>query len=146
MRIEALDKYRNRNPNGYFTDLPWTAQQRAYQLLAKYCERWRGAPRPWRFPILVGRVAFWAQHTFTSERGRSMAAKKGGYAVQRMYRAEGRTGERHPAHKAAAVSSQVRRARKALKAKAEADRKAGITARDRAADAIMAQWARLQGI
>ena len=30
-----------------------------------------------------------------------MRAKKGGYAVQRLYHAEGRTGPRHPAHYAA---------------------------------------------
>ena len=33
MRIEALQKFRGRNPHGYFEDLPWQAKHRA-QLLA----------------------------------------------------------------------------------------------------------------
>ena len=41
-----------------------------------------------------------------------MRAKKGGHAVQRLYRARGRTGPRHPAHYAAKVSALVRKGRR----------------------------------
>jgi hypothetical protein len=41
-----------------------------------------------------------------------MLAKRGGYAVQRRYILEGRTGLRHPAQKAARVSAQRRNRRK----------------------------------
>jgi hypothetical protein len=41
-----------------------------------------------------------------------MRAKKGGHAVQRLYRARGRTGPRHPAHYAAKVGASVRGGRR----------------------------------
>ena len=41
-----------------------------------------------------------------------MHAKKGGYAVQRRYRQEGRIGPDHPAHKAAHISAERRKKRK----------------------------------
>jgi hypothetical protein len=44
--------------------------------------------------------------------GRSMLARLGGLAVQKRYLLEGRTGEKHPARKAARVSAQHRRVRK----------------------------------
>jgi hypothetical protein len=44
-----------------------------------------------------------------------MLAKRGGYAVQRRYRAEGRTGKLHPAHHAALVSASKRRWKKTVK-------------------------------
>jgi hypothetical protein len=47
-----------------------------------------------------------------SQWGRSMLAKRGGYAVQEGYRREGRTGDQHPAHKAAEKSVERRRDRK----------------------------------
>jgi hypothetical protein len=42
-----------------------------------------------------------------------MLAKRGGYAVQRRYVLEGRTGPLHPVAKAARVSAQNRKLRKA---------------------------------
>ncbi len=47
-----------------------------------------------------------------SQWGRSMLAKRGGYAVQQLYREEGRVGDQHPAHKAAKNSAEKRRERK----------------------------------
>jgi hypothetical protein len=41
-----------------------------------------------------------------------MLAKRGGYAVQQLYREQGRTGDLHPAHKAAAKSAERRSERK----------------------------------
>jgi len=41
--------------------------------------------------------------------GRSMQAKHGGYAVQRLYRQEGRIGPDHPAHMAAQISAERRK-------------------------------------
>ena len=49
-----------------------------------------------------------------------MQAKKGGYAVQRRYRSEGRIGLDHPAHKAADVSAAQRKWRKQERLAAQA--------------------------
>jgi hypothetical protein len=43
--------------------------------------------------------------------GRSMLAKRGGYAVQERYRREGRIGDQDTAHKAAKKSVECRRDR-----------------------------------
>ena len=48
----------------------------------------------------------------TSKWGHTMLAKKGGYAVQRLYQAQGRVGMRHPAHRASAISASRRKFRK----------------------------------
>jgi hypothetical protein len=89
-RIPGLKQYQGRNPNGYFRDLDWPTRQRAYAWLGKFCKRWgRNLPR-WRFAILVGQAHRLALNPPTSEWGRSMHAKRGGLAVQRMYRREGR--------------------------------------------------------
>ena len=65
--------------------------------------------------ILVGVARRLALNPPTAAWGRSMHAKRGGYAVQRKYVLEGRTGPRHPARKAARVSAQRRNRRKAQK-------------------------------
>jgi hypothetical protein len=44
-----------------------------------------------------------------------MLAKRGGYAVQNLYRQKGRRGDTHPAHKASRVSVTHRRWRKEKK-------------------------------
>jgi hypothetical protein len=95
-RIPGLKKYQGRNPNGYFQDLDGPARQRAYQWLGVFCKRWGRNLTRWRFPILVGQAKRLALNPPDSAWGRSMNAKKGGYAVQRSYRAEGR----HPTEKA----------------------------------------------
>jgi len=53
-------------------------------------------PAQWLYPILVGQARKLALNPPTSAWGRSMRAKKGGYAVQRRYRLEGR----HPTARA----------------------------------------------
>jgi len=55
-----------------------------------------------------------------------MRAKKGGYAVQQMYRDRGRTGENHPSRKAAKVSVQHRKRTKELKKEAEQRERLGL--------------------
>ena len=114
MRIEGLRKFRGRNPHGYFEDLPWEVRQRAQMWLHRFCERWRHDLPPYRFAILVGQAKRLAQ-TSPEERsawGRKMLAKRGGKAVQRRYRAEGRVGKQHPAHYAAFVNASRRRWKK----------------------------------
>ncbi|PSH05052.1 MAG: hypothetical protein CXZ00_02525 [Acidobacteria bacterium] len=101
MSIESLRKYRGRNPNGYFEDLPADVRFRARRWLAELLERRKrqGKPTPqWTFAILVGQAKRLASQS-KEERsawGRSMLAKRGGYAVQQRYRIEGK----HPAAKA----------------------------------------------
>ena len=93
MRIPNLDRYRRKTPLSYFQDLPWEARQRAYEWLNKFMKRWEareGSVAPWRFAILVGQARRLALNPPTSSWGRSMLAKRGGLAVQRRYRLEGR--------------------------------------------------------
>lgn len=113
MKIAALQKY-GRRP-GDFSDLPPTVRLRASRYLHRFCERWRGNLPGWRMGILVGVARRLALNPPTAAWGRSMHAKRGGYAVQRRYVLEGRTGPRHPARKAARVSAQRRNRRKAQK-------------------------------
>jgi hypothetical protein len=112
MRIEALREFRGRNPHGYFTDLPWETRQRAYEWLNKFVTRRKarfGHVPLWLFAIYVGQAKRLALNPPTVAWGRRMLAKRGGYAVQRRYRAEGRVGKLHPAHYAARVSASKRR-------------------------------------
>lgn len=89
-RIPGLKNYQGRNPNGYFQDLPWEMRQRARHWLWLWCQKWgRNLPQ-WRFALLVGQATRLAKNPPTSAWGRSMLAKRGGKAVQRMYRREGR--------------------------------------------------------
>jgi hypothetical protein len=103
MRIPSLRKYNGKNPNGYFNDLPPQARMRAWQLLGKFEAKWRGNLPQWRKAILISQAKRLALNPPTSEWGRSMRAKKGGYAVQRKYLTEGRTGKLHPANHATRV-------------------------------------------
>jgi hypothetical protein len=116
MRIAALKNYRRRHPAGYFQDLSPTLRASAYRWLDRFCTRrlTRGLPvEPWLFAIYCGQARRLALNPPNSAWGKSMLAKRGGYAVQRRYVLEGRTGPRHPAHKAARVSAQKRKRRKA---------------------------------
>jgi hypothetical protein len=95
MRVEirGLSKYQGRNPNGYFQDLDWNVRQRAHQWLHRFCERahrQRGYVPQWLFAIYVGQAKRLALNPPTSEWGRRMLAQRGGRAVQRKYRLEGR--------------------------------------------------------
>jgi hypothetical protein len=110
MRIEGLKKYRGRNPRGYFEDLPSEVRRRAREWLHLLCKRWRGNLPRWRFAILVGQAKRLARTTpeDRSQWGRSMRAKKGGYAVQRRYKVEGR----NPTTRATHMSRWIRKTRK----------------------------------
>ena len=83
----------------------------------------------WRFAILVGQAKRLALNPPTSDWGRSMLAKRGGYAVQRKYLAEGRIGKRHPAKYAARV--RVLKQQRNKRAKTEARLGLPITVRGR---------------
>jgi hypothetical protein len=116
MRIAALKKYRRLAPAGHFLDLAPEARARAYRWLDLFCTRRRAqglTVEPWLFAIYCGQARRLALNPPTSAWGRSMLAKRGGYAVQRQYVIEGRTGARHPVQKAARVSAQKRELRKA---------------------------------
>jgi hypothetical protein len=107
MRIRTLEKFRGRNPKGYFQDLPRDVQYVAYWWLKRFVTRWERDLPPWRFAILVGQAKRLALTPPTSAWGRSMHAKRGGLAVQRRYRIEGR----HPTEHAtkARLSKQKRK-------------------------------------
>jgi hypothetical protein len=120
MRIENLRKYQGKNPNGYFEDLEPRVKMAAYQWLGRLCQRWGRDLPPWRFAILVGRARWLALNPPTPEWGRSMRAKRGGYAVQRKYRLEGR----HPTAKATEARLRKLRAKKQIKARQEEEQKA----------------------
>ena len=102
LRIPALKKYQGRNPNGYFQDLPFEEQQRARVWLARLCKQGRerrGSVDQWLFAIYVGQARRLTLNPPTTSWSRRMNGKKGGYAVQRMYRCEGR----NPTEKATSV-------------------------------------------
>lgn len=131
MRIEGLRRYRGRNPRGYFQDLPWDVRNRARIWLRRFCERWgRDLPR-WRFAILVGQAKWLALNPPTSAWGRSMLAKRGGYATQRTYRREGRVCPRHPAHRAATISASRRKWRAQQQVEAQERRRQGLSPKRR---------------
>ena len=109
MVIEGLKKYQGRNPHGYFADLTPLQRRAAWHWLSRFCAR-RGRNLPqWLWAILIGQAKRLALNPPTSECGRSMRAKKGGHAVQRQYREQGRVVKRHPAHRAALISASKRR-------------------------------------
>ena len=106
---------RRRTPqahNSLFADLPLELRWKAQDWLDLFLERHRGNLSRWLYPILKGQAKRLALNPPTSEWGRMMLAMRGGYAVQRHYRAEGRTGLSHPAHRASAISASRRRWRK----------------------------------
>jgi hypothetical protein len=108
-----------------FEGLSPQQEQEAHRLLAKYLSRHPNA-QPWLYPILVGNARRLALNPPSSAWGRSMRAKKGGHAVQRLYILEGRTGPRHPAHYAAIVSAGNRKWRKQQREDAEQRKRLGL--------------------
>lgn len=122
-QIPGLKKYQGRNPNGYFQDLPWEMRQRAHHWLWLWCKKWgRNLPH-WRFALLVGQATRLAKNPPTSAWGRRMQAKKGGYAVQRRYRMEGR----HPTQ----AATQVHRANARIRKDVEERKRLGLPPRSR---------------
>ena len=109
MRIFSLKKYQNlRSRKGdYFGDLPPAIRRRAEERLRIFRLRWAGRLPKWRFAILVGRARTLALNPPDSAWGRRMLSKRGGYAVQRKYRLEGRT----PTAKATEVRAMRRGAK-----------------------------------
>jgi hypothetical protein len=103
MRIEGLENYQRRGSAGdLFQDLPPELQKRAHYWLTRFVAKYRARGleiEPWRFAILCGQAKRLARKPPTSAWGRSMHAKRGGYAVQQQYRAEGR----HPTAGATAM-------------------------------------------
>jgi hypothetical protein len=96
MKIAALAKYRRRRAAGYFQDLAPGVRAMAHRWLDRFRRRWRGDLPGWRLAILVGQARRLALNPPSSAWGRSMLAKRGGLAVQRKYRLEGR----HPTARA----------------------------------------------
>src|SRR5438093_13586199 len=89
--IEGLQKYQRRKAKGsYFDDLPPHLRELARWHLRRLRDRWQGHLPRWRLAILVGRARWLAVRRPESAWGRSMHAKRGGYAVQRLYRWTGR--------------------------------------------------------
>ena len=121
--IPSLKKYQGRNPKGYFQDLPWEAQQSACRWLWQFRQRWGRDLPQWRLAILVGQAKRLALNPPTSAWGRSMLAKRGGKAVQRQYRHEGR----HPTE----TATQVHRVKARMRQDAERRKRAGLPPRAR---------------
>lgn len=126
MRIPNFRHVKRRRKN-LFDDLPLELQWRARSWLDRFYQRWKGNLPSWRRAILIGRARWFALNPPTSKWGHTMLAKKGGYAVQRLYQAQGRVGMRHPAHRASAISASRRKFRKEA---AERERQ-GLPARPR---------------
>lgn len=115
MKIAALEKYRRDGHTGLFAYLPLETRRCAERWLHYFCQRRRArglAMESWLIGIYCGQAKRLALNPPSPAWGKSMLAKRGGYAVQRRYILEGRTGPRHPAQKAARVSAQRRNERK----------------------------------
>jgi hypothetical protein len=110
MRIEGLRQYRCR-PS--IEDLPEPLRSDAWdwyhRILRKRQSLGKSTPAPWLRAILMGQAKRLALNPPTSAWGRSMLAKRGGHAVQQLYVQQGRTGKRHPAHRAAAIGASRRK-------------------------------------
>lgn len=123
MRIRELEKFRKRRPAGsYFEDLPWEVQQRARRWLWKFTQRWKRNLPDWRFAILVARARWLSLNPPTSQWGRTMRAKLGGYAVQRKYTQEGR----HPTAAATEARKWQRIAAKRTKTEQQRRKRLGL--------------------
>jgi hypothetical protein len=127
MRIEGLRKYRHR-PS--IEDLPEPFRSDAWhwyhRILRKRQSLGKPTRAPWLRAILIGQAKRLALNPPTSAWGRSMLAKRGGYATQQEYRAAGRVGPKHPAHRAAAISASRRRWRAQQQAEAQERQRFGL--------------------
>jgi hypothetical protein len=122
---------RVRNPIGYFKDLPVWARATAADWLVHFLQRTGPWLESWRLAIYVGQARRLTRNPPTSAWGRSMLAKRGGYAVQEKYRREGRSGKRHPAHHASGCSASRRRVQKKLREDAEWRKRMGLPPKSR---------------
>ena len=89
-RIQSLQKYRGRKANGLFDALAPEARSNALFRLHTMCKKWGNDLPPWRYAILVGQAKRLALNPPDSAWGHKMLAKRGGKAVQKLYRFEGR--------------------------------------------------------
>jgi hypothetical protein len=92
-KIEGLQKYQRRtSARRLFHDLPPELRKPAFirlqRMLAKHYARGREV-KPWLYGILCGQAKRLTLNPPSSAWGRSMHAKRGGYAVQRKNRLEG---------------------------------------------------------
>ncbi|MGA7623383.1 MAG: hypothetical protein WCA91_07375 [Candidatus Acidiferrales bacterium] len=112
VRIDGLTKYRHR-PS--IDDLPEPFRSDAWQWFHRMLRKRQALGKPMRGPwlraILMGQAKRLALNPPTSAWGRSMLAKRGGYAAQQKYRDAGRVGPKHPTHRAAAISANRRKYR-----------------------------------
>lgn len=126
MGIPELRRFRGHNRGGRFSDLPPVLRRTAEKWLFKLCQRWlhRNDLPGWRFAILCGQAKRLARTSFEerSKWGRSMHAKRGGYAVQRRYRDE----SRNPTARATHMSKCIRLSRKKRQEEAAERRRSGI--------------------
>jgi hypothetical protein len=121
-RIEGLRNFRNR-PS--IDELPGPVRFRAQRWLSRLIAQARACGRrldSWYLAILCGQAKRLARNPPTSAWGRSMRAKKGGYAVQRRFRREGR----NPTARATHMSKWVRKARKRRQKEAEERARLGL--------------------
>jgi hypothetical protein len=120
MRISQLDNYCNSKHTRDFRDLPLDARARAYRWLDRFCRRWGSDLPAWRYAILVGQARRLALHPPDSAWGRRMLAKRGGLALQRKLRAEGRHATAH------ATRCRVLKQNAKKRARAEAEVRASL--------------------
>jgi len=123
MRITQLDGYRHRDRAGHFQDLQPAIRAAANRWLHRFCTRRRArglAIEPWLFAIYCGQARRLALNPPTSAWGRSMLAKRGGLALQRKLRMEGK----HPT--AHATRCRLRKLDAMKRAEAEAKERASL--------------------
>src|SRR5258708_73239 len=129
MRIEGLRRHRGRGV--MFGDLPLPVNRWAYNRWDQLCRKLHAQGRLTTATraLAVATVRSALTRLRDSNWGRRMLAKLGGYAVQRKYRQEGRSGARHPAHYAAQVSAARRRQRKLKQAGELETKRLGVPVR-----------------
>lgn len=123
LKIVSLRHYQRRHVDDYFAELPWEIRRSAEMWLWRFRLRWGKNLPQWRLAILVGQAKRLARNPPTSAWGRRMRAKKGGYAVQRRYRMEGR--------RPTEVATQAHRANARMRQDAERRRRLGLPPRVR---------------
>jgi hypothetical protein len=132
MRIEGLKKYQHRQsiedlPEPYRSD----AREWFHRIVRKRQSHGKPTREPWLRAILIGQAKRLALNPPTSAWGRSMLAKRGGHAVQHQYVLQGRTGNRHPAHRAAQVSASRRKWRAQQRAEKQQRDRLGLPPKPR---------------
>jgi hypothetical protein len=127
MRISQLDSYHNSKQPSDFSDLPLDLRTAANRWLDRFRKRWGSDLPSWRYAILVGQARRLAKNPPDSSWGRSMLAKRGGLALQRKLRLEGK----HPTAHATRCRVLKQNARKRAIDEAEVRKRLGLPARPR---------------